>query len=248
MILNTLWETFIFDPILNLMIYFYHVFGNNMFFAILVLTLLLKFITYPITKSSFDIAKKQKELKPELDKLKEQYPDKQEFAKKQMEFYKERGINPFGGCLPQLIPLVIFFTLYSVFRHLLSESLFNPEVINSALYSFNYTVTKFSDLNNNFLIFDLGKRDATYILPVLAGVLQYIQSKQMMSASKGLAKPIQNTEDKSDDFAYNMQQQMTYMLPIMTFIISTGVVSGLTVYIIISILFSMVQYYLINKD
>ena len=248
MILNTIWENIIFNPILNTMVYLYHILGDNMFLAILALTLILKLATYPITKGALNVAKRQKELKPELDKLKEQYPDKQEFAKKQMEFYKEKGINPFGGCLPQLIPLVLFFTLYSVFRHLLSESLFDVEMLNSALYSFNYTLTNYTDLNNSFFIFNLGQRDSTYILPVLAGVLQYMQSKQMMNASKGMAAPIQKTEEKTDDFAYNMQQQMTYMLPIMTFIISIGVVSGLTIYIIISILFSMVQYYLINKE
>lgn len=242
------WETLIYDPILNLMVYLYHLFDDSMILAIVCLTLLLKFLTLPATINSFRLSKKQKELKPELDKLKEKYTDRQEFAQQQMKLYRENGVNPLGGCLPQLMTLVIFFTLYSVFRNLLSEELFDLQKINDVLYSFNYGLTNFQELNNQFLFFDLGERDSTFVLPVIAGVIQFILSKQMMKMSSFLGPTVKDTKEKTDDFVYNMQQQMVYILPIMNFIICSTVVSGLAFYIIISSLFSMVQYYLINRE
>jgi len=91
MLLADIWNSILYTPILNLLVFFYHYLGNNMGLAIIMLTVLIKVLLFPLTKPSIEAAKKQKELKPEIDKLKKKYKDKSVFAQKQMELYKEHG-------------------------------------------------------------------------------------------------------------------------------------------------------------
>ena len=85
--INELWSLIIQTPLFNLLIFFYRLCGNNLGIAIVGITLFIKLLTYPLQKPSMEFSKKQIELKPELDKLKETYKDKQVLAQKQMELY-----------------------------------------------------------------------------------------------------------------------------------------------------------------
>jgi len=246
-IIVDLWNSFLYIPILNLLIAFYHLFFNNMGLAIIAITILIKVVSFPLTKPSIEAAKKQRELKPELDKLKLKYKNKQVFAQKQMELFKKHGINPIAGCLPQIINLIVIIALYQVFRHLLEGNGIVISEINNLLYNINFL--KFADnsaLNNTFIYLDLAQKDPYYVLPILAGGSQFILSKYMMQPAQNMEKAVKNTSDKKDDIMYNMQQQMTYMMPIMTVVIGLNLPSGLVLYWLVSTIIAVGQYYLLN--
>lgn len=247
-IFSLIWNEALYVPILNLLIYFYHILWSNLGLSIIATTLLIKLVTLPLTKPSIELAKKQKELQPEIDKLKQKYKNKQVFAQKQMELYQKHGINPAAGCLPQIITVVVFFAMYSVFRKLLAANGVMIDEVNSLLY--NWDFLKFpaeATLNTSFLYMNLAKPDPFYILPVVAAASQFFLSRYMMQTSKGMGKVVEDTPDKKDDVMYNMQQQSMYMFPVMTLIIGVNLPSGLVFYWFISTIVSLAQYMVMSR-
>ncbi len=245
---NYIWNTFLYIPILNSLIIFYHFLFENLGLAIIALTIVLKVITYPLSKPMLEMSKKQRELQPKIDELKKKYPKKEDLAKKQMELYKEHGINPAAGCLPQIIQIVIVIALYRVFTNLLNTNGVMISDINHLLYPFDFL--KFADgaqLNTQFLFWNLSKPDPYYILPVIAAIAQFVMSKYTMKSTKKLEKVAEKTPDKKDDIMYNMQEQMTYMMPIMTLVIGISLPAGLVFYWFISTVIALGQYVLISR-
>jgi YidC/Oxa1 family membrane protein insertase len=95
---------------------FFAGFVSNYGWVIALLTLFIRLVTSPLTYSSYVSGAKMKVMRPELDELKKKFgEDKQGFAMEQMKVFKEAGINPIGGCLPVLLQIPIFFSLYSFF-------------------------------------------------------------------------------------------------------------------------------------
>ena len=86
--------------------------------AILVLTVVIKLLFYPLTKKSFESMKSMQKLQPEMTRIRERLKDKpDEMNKEVMELYKRHKVNPLGGCLPMLLQLPVFFGLYSALRN-----------------------------------------------------------------------------------------------------------------------------------
>lgn len=244
-----LWNTFLYVPILNSLIFFYHLLGENLGAAIIAITVVIKVSTYPLTKPSIEAAKKQRLLQPEINKLKKKYKDKQALAKKQMELYKQHGINPASGCLPQIIQFIVVIALYRVFINLLNSNGLIATEINNLLYDFEYL--KFSGdaaLNTGFSYLNLAKSDPYYILPVLAAAAQLFMSRYMTRSTKILDKPVKDTPDKKDDFMQDMQKSMVYTMPAITLIVGASLPSGLVLYWFVSTLFALAQYVLIYRS
>ncbi|MDF2191711.1 membrane protein insertase YidC [Paraflavitalea sp. CAU 1676] len=99
-------------PVFN----FFNSFIGSMGIAILLLTLFIRLATSPLMYPGYLTSAKMKILRPDLAKLKEKYPDQQQFAMEQMKFMREAGVNQFAGCLPSLLQIPIFFALYSFFN------------------------------------------------------------------------------------------------------------------------------------
>ena len=183
----------------------------------------------PLTVPSLRSAKKMQELKPAMDKLKLKYKDKAALQAAQLELYKQNNINPAAGCLPQIAQLIVLIALFQSFIHFINLQ-------NSA------------NLNLNFLWLDLGKPDPYYILPALAGISQLIFSLMMTAGTEQhvLAPKKKDEKQKEEDsleMAQSMQQQMLYMMPIMTVVISLNFQSGLILYWVVSTIYSIVQQY-----
>ena len=103
------------DFVVHVLNAIYGVVGNYGI-AIIIVTILMRIIVFPLTLKQEKSMKKMRELQPEMDKIKEKYKDDpQEYQKRLMEFQKENGINPFGGCWPILIQLPVFMALYYAF-------------------------------------------------------------------------------------------------------------------------------------
>jgi len=224
---------FIVNPITQVLIFLYGL-TQNLGVAILLLTLAIRGILVPVTIPSLRSAKKMQELKPRLDKLKEKIKDKQKLQLAQLELYKQEGINPAAGCLPQIAQLLILISLYTVFNNIIQDNQINGQ-----------------PLNMNFLWLNLSQPDPLFILPILAGVTQLILSLMMMS---GLEKHVQapkaklekKKEEDSLEMAQGMQQQMLFIMPVMTGIIALKFPSGLALYWVATTVFSLVQQYIIS--
>lgn len=251
-----LWNTILTQPLLNSLILIYKLTGN-LGWAIVLLTILLRFLMTPLVLPSLKISKKVQELAPELAKLKLQYKDdKQGLITAQAELYKKNGANPASGCLPQIVQLLILIALYSVFNTILAtkaDSLI--QTLNKNLYSFNQLAPDFK-INTSFLYLDLNKPDVYHVpgipfpLPglflFLAAITQFLSTKMMSPEIKAEKKIAEKTEGASDDAMVEAQQQMAYLFPLMTLFIGFQFPSGLVVYWTIFSLASSVQQYYIS--
>jgi YidC/Oxa1 family membrane protein insertase len=108
------WFSFITEPMFHLMNFFYRLVGN-FGIAILLTTVLVKLVFFPLANKSFESMSKMKKLQPELKKIQERFKDdKQRQQQAMMALYKKEKVNPMAGCLPILIQIPVFFSLYKV--------------------------------------------------------------------------------------------------------------------------------------
>ncbi len=211
--------------------FFYSLFGGNLGLSIISITLLIKIIVLPLSLPSMRSAKLMQQLKPDLDRLKNKHTDKKALQEAQMALYKEKGINPMAGCLPQIIQILILISLYNVFINFLKQPSISGLIMNS-----------------HFLLLDLTKPDKTYIMPILAGLSQFIFSLMLQPGVEShVHNPKKLDEKKKEEdnleMAQTMQQQMLYMMPLMTVVISINFQSGLILYWVVSTIFSIIQQY-----
>jgi YidC/Oxa1 family membrane protein insertase len=142
-------------PILKGLQFFYK-YIPNYGLAIILITLLIRTLLFPLQYKSFKSMKKMQKLQPELAKVKEKYgDDPQRMQKETMELFKRNGANPMGGCLPLILQMPVFFAFYQV--------LFNSVEL----------------LNAPFMLWinDLSVKDPYYVLPVLMGAAMFGQTK-----------------------------------------------------------------------
>ena len=133
-----------------------HGITGNWGWAILVLTLILQGILFPLTWKSLRAAASMKKLQPEIAKLQQKYADdSQKLSAATMELYKTKGANPLGGCLPMVLQMPIFIALFNALR--------NSWELHGAGWI--------------FWIRDLSAKDPYYVLPIVMGGLMFLQSK-----------------------------------------------------------------------
>ncbi len=146
---------FIGKPLLYVLNWLYSIFGNYGV-AIIVLTLLIRIVFYPLSYKSYKSMREMAKLQPKLKELQAKYKGKpDQLNKATMELYKKHKVNPFGGCLPMLIQIPVFFALYNV--------LLNAIELRGAPFVLWIT--------------DLSSKDPYYILPIIMGITMYIQQK-----------------------------------------------------------------------
>jgi len=135
---------------------FLHGKTGNWGWAILLLTLILQVLLFPLTWKSLRAAAQMKKLQPEVAKLQQKYADDaQKLSAATMELYKTKGANPLGGCLPMVLQMPIFIALFNALR--------NSWELHGAVWI--------------FWIKDLSAKDPYYVLPIVMGGLMFLQSK-----------------------------------------------------------------------
>lgn len=225
---------FLTQPILNFLIFLYQNLGQNLGLAIITLTLIIRGALVPITLPSLRSAKKLQDLKPHLDRLKKKHKDPKKFQQAQLALYQKHGVNPLGGCLPQIAQLIVLIALYQVFIRFINDGQLNGQA-----------------LHTSFLWLDLSHPDPYYILPLLAGFTQLIFSFMMSSGFEQHAdatknKKKQEQQENNLEMAATMQQQMLFLAPAMTTIIALRFPSGLALYWVATTVFSLVQQYFVS--
>lgn len=223
----------LYRPLFNGLVFLYNIIpGHDFGVAIILLTLIIRLLLYPLFQKSIKSQQALTILQPKIKEIQKKYKnDKEKQARLMMELYKTHKVNPMSGCLPILIQLPI---LYAFFRVLWTG--LDPSKLNN-LYWF---ISNPGLINPIFLgIIDLSKKSP--FLAILAGIAQFIQSKMMMP---------KNSYPKIDhklDWTRTMSTQMTYLMPVLTIFIAWGLPAGLPLYWLSLTLFGIFQQYIALK-
>jgi YidC/Oxa1 family membrane protein insertase len=238
------------QPLANGLAIFYKLLGGNMGFAIIGFSLFLRILLIPLTKPYMESMKKMKQYQPELDKLKKRHvDDKQKMLKAQADFYREKGINPGAGCLPQILQIVVLIALFRVFINVLSANGDLTAKFNQYLYE-PLRFSEQTQISTKFLYLDLTKPDAIKLdglpfkLPglflILAAAAQFISAKITQPYIEDEKLIAEASKSKEDDFQVALQSSMIYTFPLMTLFVGLSFPSGLALY---WLLFSAFQVY-----
>ncbi len=236
-----------YQPLYNALIFLYGLLWNDLGLAIIILTILIKLVLLPMSRKQISSQKEMQEIQPKIKELQEKHKgDREKIARQTMALYKEHGINPAAGCLPLIVTLIFFFTLFTVIRNLAQRDEFMTD--QSILYPFVPYIEKINEVSGGFL--QLGV--ANPILAVLTAVASYYQIRMMqakMDEKKTQAKEVKKKDgDDMPDFATVMQKQMLYIIPIMTLVIGFTFPAGLTLYWLTSTLFTIGQQWSVMQS
>jgi YidC/Oxa1 family membrane protein insertase len=217
----TLYNEILHKPLLNALILLtaylpFHDLG----FAVIILTIAVRFVLFPFTHHSVKAQAKMRTLEPKIAKIREIHKDnQQEQGQKIMALYKEHGVNPFSGCLMLLIQLPLLIALYRVFGiSLNSDSLAND------LYSF---VTLPESIHTMFLgVINL--MEASIIIAGLAAITQFIQMK--LATPPVSASSQKEASSALPDISRIMSTQMIYVMPIVIFVIGLRFPAAVALY------------------
>jgi len=149
---------------------FLHNYIPNYGYVLLLFSVLIKILVYPLTNKSLNSTRKMQSIQPLLNDLREKYKnDQKKFAQAQMDLFKEHGVNPLSGCIPVLLQMPLLFALFTVFRSSIE--------LRGAPF-----ILWIKDLSRPDIVFDLGINIPLYgsgvaILPLLMGVTMFLQMK-----------------------------------------------------------------------
>ena len=162
------WFTVIAKPLLYTLKFFYNYVGNYGV-AIIIITIILKILFFPLTHKSYKSMKGMQKIQPEMTKLREKYKDDRDAMNKAvMELYRDHKVNPMGGCLPMIVQIPVFFALYK-------SLMFSIELRHAPFYLW---------------ITDLADKDPYYVTPLIMGVTMFIQQKMTPSNMEPLQQKI----------------------------------------------------------
>jgi YidC/Oxa1 family membrane protein insertase len=232
--MSFIYHTFFFDPLYNTLVLLAWVLPwASAGVVVMLLTIIVRLAMSPLSKKAVLTQVKMTEVAPDLEKIKEQYKDKpEEQARKTLELYKERGVNPFSGILVIIIQIPIIIALYQIFL----KAGF-PTIDTTFLYSF---IKAPEYINPVFLGLDITQKSV--ILALLAATTTFFQFRISMKNQKA---------PKGNSFADNlnrsMQVQMKYFFPILVFFISYTVSGVIALYWMTTNLFSIGQEVLVRR-
>ena len=236
-------------PIFNVLVLFYRLFGD-FGLSIVVLTIVIKLILFPLTLKQLRSMKSTQALQPQIAEIKKKYAkDQQAQMMATQALYKEYGINPASGCLPLVPQMFVLYGLYQAFDIVLRFTPTKTETllqhINHFIYPFIPQFATLPNLNLNWftfishaLSFPLGQPDPTHILPILAGLATFVQLR--------MSQPATATTASKDDPTAQTMKTMQYIMPLFTVFIGWTFPSGLALYWTVSSIFQAVQQYFVT--
>jgi YidC/Oxa1 family membrane protein insertase len=230
--ITDIWTVGILQPMLNALLGFYSLLGDQFWLAIIVFTVIIRGLMTPLMLPQQRSAKKMQELQPKLQALQKKYgKDREKLAQEQMKLYKEAGVNPMGGCLPMLVQFPIWIGLYQSIIQALGYQPLQLMNLSQNIYPWMQDllgIWSAVPLNRYFLGMDLALNPnqmggLTYALPILVAFTSWIQTKMTTPAGAG-----------GDGQAASMGQSMTLMMPLMFGFFSLSFSAGLSFYFIVS--------------
>lgn len=231
--MSFIYHTFFLDPLYNSLITLFNILPwADAGIIVIVLTILVRLILFPLSKKAVVTQVRMNEISPELAKIKTEYKNNtEEQARRTMELFKKNKVNPFSGILVIIIQIPIIFALYQIFLHF-------PEVNTALLYSF---VQAPETINPTFLgVMDITTKSA--VLALLAAVSTFFQ---FQVSSRGQKRPEGNSF--GDNLTRSMQTQMKYIFPVIVFFISYSISGVIALYWFTTNAFGIIQELFIRK-
>lgn len=232
--ISTIWNAVLYKPLLNALAFLVSIIpGGDVGIAVILLTILVKIILFPLSQKSIESQAQMNLLTPELNKIKASGVSKEEQARLTFELYKHHKTNPFSGCLLVLIQIPIIFALYYVFFKGLNFE-------NGLIYSFIHVP---ENINMVFLgLIDISKK--SLILAILAGISQYLQAYFMPTPPVSAAG---SGTSFSESFTKSMNMQMKYVFPFIVAFIAYSISGAVALYWITSNIFMVGQQIYVKK-
>jgi YidC/Oxa1 family membrane protein insertase len=251
-----IWNTFLVYPLINLLVladYFIHDFG----LAVVIVTVAIRLALFPVFRAQVRSSRAMQELAPAMNDIKKKYgSDRAKLQQEQMKLYKERGINPVGGCLPMLVFFPVLFAMYAAFQQVggLSgaHALTIQELNDRVLWPFikplfaDRSPTDVIDLTAHWLpwLTNLARPDHVFTLPFIGGIgpLPIISALLQLVAS---IQALPRNPPQTDDPTQRTMQSMTYYLPLITIVFFKDLAAGVFIYYITTTIFQIIQQYFV---
>jgi YidC/Oxa1 family membrane protein insertase len=239
-----MWDAFI-SLMVNILLYIYDFVGNDFGFAIILFTLLVRLVTYPLNAQQVKQTKAMQDLQnsKKWQDIQKKYKDNREkLAQEQMKIYQEMGVSPFGSCLPTLIQFPIIIGLYqAIIRSLAVTPL---QLLNLSKHISDGA--NLIPLNNIFLWMDLSLPER-YLEPQIFGwglpILAVIVVASSFLQTKLMTPPTTNPGDQSAQ----MSRMMGLYMPLFMGYLAYSFSSGLALYFVVSNLSTILQYAIMGR-
>jgi len=265
-----MFTTFVVQPIFNLLVFIYALLpGHNFGVALIIFTIIIRLLLWPILKKQLHQTKAMRQLQPEIKKIKQKTKGNRALESQMlMELYKEKGINPIGTLPILAIQLIVLLGLYSGLRKVID----NPETLYSFAYQPLQNMSWIQQLHDNVKLFDdtfLGfidlskaaiSKGAIYwpamVLVIGSAVATYFQSKQLLpdnKESRGLRSILKEASDgkQADQSEINaaVGRSTLYFMPFMIFFFTVSLPAALSLYWLTSGIVAIIQQSIIlNRD
>ena len=243
-----MWETLIIQPFINILLLIYQYLGQNFGIAIILFTILIRLVTYPLTAKQIKSSRAMQEMNsdPEWIKTQEKYKgEREKLAQEQMRMYQEKGISPFSSCLPTLLQFPLILGLYQSIIRTMAQTPMQMFELTRLIYPgafwFN---TDLLPLNSRFLWMNLGQPDLIHVeglpfaIPIMAIIVaftSYLQSRLMTPAS-------QPSASGAPDQSAQMTKMMSIYMPLLMGYLAYTLASGLALYFVVSNIAGIAQY------
>lgn len=232
-----LYTTILYQPLFNLLVFFYNLIPD-IGIAIILLTVIVKVILWPLSHKGLRSQKILQNLQPKMNALKEKYKDnKEKLGQETMALYKREKINPLSSCLPLLIQLPIIIAVFRVFRAIFAET-----VDFSLLYSF----VTIPETINPMMLGTINLAEKQIVIAILAGLAQFWHSRILLKKNKKEVTP--DGKKKELSLPETMSKQMMYFMPVITVFIASSFPGGLALYWLVITLLGVLDQYYVNKS
>ena len=251
-----MWESLIIEPFINTLLFIYDLIGENFGLAIILFTIIIKFITWPLMSKQIKSSKAIQDMQNDQDWIdiqKKYKNDRDKLAQEQMGFYKKKGISPFASCLPTLIQFPVIIGLYqSIIQTMGNAPLQMLNLIPKIspwlkdLFSFLPDLQDplaLIPLNSQFLWMDIGSPERVFIPGISFGipVLAIVVAASSFLQTKLIATP------SADSQSNQMSGMMNIYMPLLMGWFAYSLASGLALYFLASNMFSIVQYAILGR-
>lgn len=263
---GTIWSSVFYNPLLNVLLVLYGIFGDSFGWAIIVFAIIIRLLLTPAVRRQVDMTNKMTELKPRLEELQKKYKDKpQELGKAQIKLYKEVGYNPVG-CLGTMLPqLFILFAMVAAIQNVTKGDF---DGIYPFVKDFVFNNGGFKEFSTQFIFWDLGKnymkiaKDNGYISPdglsyfllaTVVGITQYISTKFIQEFQGNPLAKLSNKKRDPDaplspeEMQAQMNKSMNTIFPLLTMFLALSAPAALGIYWSVQSLMLVVQYFIIDK-
>ena len=232
------WHLIIGNPILNVLIALSHFLGGSFGLAIIVLTVIVRLVSWPLTRRQLSSTKALQDMQPKMQELQKKYgKNQQKLQQEMMKLYKEAGVNPLGCLWPMLIQLPIWIALYQAIMRALATTPENLLDLAHRLYSWE-VVRQAIPLSSQFLWLNLGQTGleagaAGLFLAIIVGGTMWVQQKM-------------TTAPSADARQESTARMMTLMMPLMFGFLTLMFPSGLALYWAVSNMIGIITQYFVT--